>query len=775
MSDQILATTGQRFLEKYSDNDTQYKALLAAGAKFAQDNGIKLGVALTEAQQRQLTTDLVWLVEQTVTLPDGTTETVLVPQVYLLVREGDLKGDGTLLAGRSVHLAVDGNATNSGTIGAREATVITAGNIVNQAGGTIQGGSVNLAAREDLSNLVSSIKGGKVVLSAGRDIALTSTSASENYGSSWGSYLTGVARVDAGSLSMQAGRDLALTAAQVVAKDDARLQAGRDIVLDTLTESHGDRIARGSRNRHETRSSREIGADIAAGGNLTLVAGQDINARAANVTADKQLAVGAGRDVNLTAGVETAYAYDESYSKKRGLLSSKTTHIIQSTDQTRAQASTFTGESTVVMAGRDANVKGSNVGAQKDLVLSAGREVNILPGENTSQDYDYKRVKKSGLGAMGGLSIGTRRQTDSVDGKQVFHTASTVGSVEGNVLIKAGNGLNVVGSNVIARQGDVTLIGQQVNIVAALDTARSKEFHEIKQSGLSVTASNPVVSAVQTGERMASAASKVDNPVMQGLAAGTAGLAAYNAYDAVQKMGSLDKATSLDKVGGVSVQISLGSSKSTSTTERNASSAAGSTVAAGKDLTIIAQGAGRNSDITVTGSNLSAGGNAVLKAEGDVLLQAARNAFEQKTDSKSSSASIGVGFNVGSANTGVTLELGVSASRGKADGKDESWTNSHVVAGNTLAFQSGGDTTLKGASGKADQIIASVGGNLLLESLQDTSKYDAKNQSAGFGASICLTGTCVSSVSANAGQGQMKSDFKSVTEQTGLWAGNGGF
>ena len=91
MSDQILATTGQRFLEKYSDNDTQYKALLAAGAKFAQDNGIKLGVALTEAQQRQLTTDLVWLVEQTVTLPDGTTETVLVPQVYLLVRAGDLK------------------------------------------------------------------------------------------------------------------------------------------------------------------------------------------------------------------------------------------------------------------------------------------------------------------------------------------------------------------------------------------------------------------------------------------------------------------------------------------------------------------------------------------------------------------------------------------------------------------------------------------------------------------------------------------------------------
>ena len=275
---------------------------------------------------------------------------------------------------------------------------------------------------------------------------------------------------------------------------------------------------------------------------------------------------------------------------------------------------------------------------------------------------------------------------------------------------------------------------------------------------------------------MASAASKVDNPVMQGLAAGTAGLAAYNAYDAVQKAGSITDATSIDKVGGVNIQISLGSSKSTSTTERNASSTAGSTIAAGKDLTIVAQGAGRDSDITVTGSNLSAGGNAVLKAEGDILLQAARNSFEQKTDSKSSSASIGVGYSTGG---DQRLHIAAGGFRGPWQGgwQDESWTNSHVTAGNVLAIQSGGDTTFKGASGKAEQIIASVGGNLLLESLQDSSKYDSKNKSAGFGLTLCIPPYCAgsSSISANVGAGQMKSDFKSVTEQTGLWAGDGGF
>ncbi|MDF3847998.1 hemagglutinin repeat-containing protein [Achromobacter denitrificans] len=786
VADQILATTGQRFLEGYADNDGQYKALLAAGAQFARNNGIQLGVALTEAQQRLLDTDLVWLVEQTVTLPDGTTETVLVPQVYLLVREDDLKGDGTLMAGRSVKLAADGDIANSGTVGARDAVVMTAANIVNQAGGLIQGATVDLAAREDLTNLVSLIKGDNVSLSAGRDIALTSTSASENHGATWGSYVSGVSRVDAGNLNMQAGRDLTLTAAQVTVKDNARLQAGRDLTLATLKESHGESIVRNKNNRHDLSTSTEIGSSIAADGHLTLIAGQDVNARAADVTAGKQLAVGAGRDINLTAGVETGSAYDETRYKTKGFLSSKTTHTITSRDWEQSLATTFTGDTAVLMAGRDLTVAGSNVGAQRDLVMSADRDVNILPGQNAEDSYDYKMVKKSGFGAMGGMSYGTSKQTDSLEGKKVFHNASTVGSVEGDVLINAGRALNIMGSNVIARQGDITLIGKEVNIGAALDTTQEKEFHEIKQTGLTLTASNPIVSAVQTGARMADAAGKTDNAVMKGLAGVTTGLAAVNAYDAVQASAKAAAAkeviepgssNEIDKLGGVSIKLSLGTSKSSSTTDRNASNAFGSTVAAGRDLTIVAQGAGKDSDITVTGSNLSAGNNVVLKAEGDILLQAARNAFEQKTDSKSSSASIGIGYSTGGKQNGFTLELGASVGRGNANGRDESWTNSHITAGNVLAIQSGGDTTLKGATGRAEQIIASVGGNLLLESLQDTSKYDSKNKSAGFGVSLCVPPYCVGSSSAwaNVGAGKMNSDFKSVTEQTGLWAGDGGF
>ncbi|MBO9354431.1 filamentous hemagglutinin N-terminal domain-containing protein [Bordetella petrii] len=767
VSDQILAASGQRFLENYADAGAQYRALMEAGARFAAQHGLQLGVALTDEQQRRLTGDLVWLVTQTVTLPDGTTEDVLVPQVYLLVREGDLQGDGTLMAGRDVSLNASGDVGNSGTVGARDAVVITAGNIANQAGGRIQAAQVDLSARQDLGNTAALIKGDTVVLQAGRDIALTSTTTAFDHGQTAGTSLGGLSQIDAGSLDMAAGRDLRLTAAELAIQGDARLQAGRDIDLGTVTQSRSEAYVYGKRNNSAVQVSSEIGSAIAAGGDVALIAGQDIKARAADVTAGGQLAAAAGRDITVSAGEASGYARDELYYKSRGFMSSRSKHTIKSTDWTQAQGSTLTGDTALLMAGRDVNVANSNVSAQQDLVISADRDINIVAGRNTADDYQYEKIKKSGFGALGGISYGKYEQTDSLDGQRMFHTASTVGSVEGDVLAQAGNSLKVAGSNVLARQGDVTLIGRDVDIASVADTTWQREFHEIKQTGLTVTAGTPLVSAMQTAQRMGEAAGKTDNAVMQGLAGATTALAAANAYDAVMK----DPAAA----GGASIKISLGTSKSSSTTERDSSMAMGSTVAAGRDLAIVAQGGGQASGITVTGSGLSAGNNAVLQAEGDILLQAAKNSASQKTDSKSSGASIGVGITLGAGGAGIMVEAGVSASRGKADGKDTTWTSSAVTAGNTLALQSGGDTSLVGAAGKAERIVADVGGDLLVQSLQDSSRYDSKQTSVGFGASACVTGCVGGSVSANAGAGKMRSEYDSVTQQAGLWAGDGGF
>lgn len=96
----------------------------------------------------------------------------------------------------------------------------------------------------------------------------------------------------------------------------------------------------------------------------------------------------------------------------------------------------------------------------------------------------------------------------------------------------------------------------------------------------------------------------------------------------------------------------------------------------------------------------------------------------------------------------------------------------------SLLLQSGGDTTLKGAEVRADRIKADIGGNLNIISLQDTESSRSKQSSAGFGASICVPPFCYGSTvagSANLAAANMNSDYKGVTDQSGLYAGTGGY
>ncbi|MGD7099985.1 hypothetical protein, partial [Ralstonia pseudosolanacearum] len=96
---QIIRATGQRFIGDYTNNEDEYKALLAAGVAAGKAFGLNVGTALTDEQMARLTTDIVWMVRQTVTLADGSQQEVLVPQVYLRAKDTDLTGGGTLMAG----------------------------------------------------------------------------------------------------------------------------------------------------------------------------------------------------------------------------------------------------------------------------------------------------------------------------------------------------------------------------------------------------------------------------------------------------------------------------------------------------------------------------------------------------------------------------------------------------------------------------------------------------------------------------------------------------
>lgn len=291
---------------------------------------------------------------------------------------------------------------------------------------------------------------------------------------------------------------------------------------------------------------------------------------------------------------------------------------------------------------------------------------------------------------------------------------------------------------------------------------------------------------------MSQAASNTSDPRMQALAAASTALAAVNAAQALQagqgqtingKSNQIVTATdaqgnptatkdaiAADKLGGITVSVSLGSSKSQSHSTQTADQAKGSSIAAGGDVRVIGQGAGKESDILIQGSKVSAGGAVVLQAEDQLTLQAAANTAIQKSSNSSQSMSVGVGFELG-AKGGAGVTVAGSLGRGKANGQDLSWDETKINAGREVALTSGSDTQLNGAIVTAPKVSAEVGGDLTIVSLQDTSTY--RNQQQSVGGSITFGPKVTGSV--NFANSNIKSDYASVDQQAGIRAGDNGF
>ncbi|KDM01282.1 hypothetical protein AE06_04357 [Klebsiella variicola] len=262
----IVKLSGGRYLQGYSNDEEQYRALMDAGVTFAKQYNLMVGVALTPAQMALLTSDMVWLVAREVTLTDGSVQQVLVPQVYARVKAGDLDGSGALLGGENVAFSVSRDVTNSGHIQSRGVTQLTAENIHNS--GYIGGNQLTLNARTDINNIGGTLQGGdSLIAQAGRDInsASTLSGKNESHGSSFGvginfgqgaNGLTVSASANAGKghekgnslthnettlsagerVTIVSGRDTTLTGAQV-SGHQVTMDVGRNLTLSSEQDS----------------------------------------------------------------------------------------------------------------------------------------------------------------------------------------------------------------------------------------------------------------------------------------------------------------------------------------------------------------------------------------------------------------------------------------------------------------------------------------------------------------------------------------------------------
>ncbi|ATA57650.1 hypothetical protein CKY39_07975 [Variovorax boronicumulans] len=501
--EQVAQLTGYRFLDGYSNDDDQYTSLMNAGVTFAKQYGLRPGIGLSAAQMAQLTSDIVWLVEQTVTLPDGTTQRVLVPQVYVRVQPGDIDGSGALLGADATVIKSTGDVTNTGTIAGRSLVSITADNVNNLDGGRIAGGNISIGASRNINNIGASITArDAAVLTAGGDINIETTTRSRGTTTAIdrvaGVYVTN----PGGTLIASAGHDVNLVGAALVSAGSAAVAAGHDVNLGTVTE--GYTISFANKNIAGISSeSREVGSVIQGLDNVRLAAGNNLNIRAGAVaSADGALVATAGNDINITAGQATSSVAAATQRSSKSLFRSNSSSTLDSTSTVDVLSSSLSGKTVALAAGNDINAQAAQLSSQDAMSLSAGRDINLTTANRVAQDLHASQQRSSSTGLSkawavasdaGGPVGGYGNRQFSGNSASADIKTQAVGTTisAGSLQTVSGRDTTLQAATVVA-DGNITMLaGRNLTIESAQNTELSSSSSANGKSGFIGSWSSP--------------------------------------------------------------------------------------------------------------------------------------------------------------------------------------------------------------------------------------------------------------------------------------------
>lgn len=807
VSNAVLSRTGSRYLNGLGSDTEQMRYLMDNAARQQKGLGLEFGVALTAEQIAQLDGSILWWESATI---NG--QTVMVPKLYLSPEDITLH-NGSVISGNNVQLA-GGNITNSGgSINAQNGLSLdSTGYIDNLNAGLISaGGSLDLSAIGDISNISSVISGKTVQLeSVSGNISNITRRQQWNAGSDsryGGVHLSGtdtgpVATIKGtDSLSLDAGKNIDITGATVSSGGTLGMSAGNDInIAANLISGSKSQSGFWHTDDNSASSTTSQGSSISAGGNLAMAAGHNLDVTASSVSAGHSALLSAGNDLSLNA-------VRESKNSRNGRSESHESH---------AAVSTVTaGDNLLLVAGRDVASQAAGVAAENNVVIRGGRDVNLVAESAGAGDsYTSKKKKEinetvrqqgteiasggdttvnagrditavaSSVTATGNISVNagrdvalttatesdyhyleTKKKSGGFLSKKTTHTISEdsasreAGSLlSGNrVTVNAGDNLTVEGSDVVADQDVSLAAGNHVDVLAATSTDTSWRFKETKKSGLMGTGGIgfTIGSSKTTHDRREAGTTQSQSASTIG---STAGNVSITAGKQAHISGSDVIANRDISITGDSVVVDPGHDRRT-VDEKFEQKKSGLTVA-------------------LSGTVGSAINNAVTSAQETKESSDSRLKALQATKTALSGVQAGQAAAMATATgdpnaTGVSLSLTTQKSKSQQHSESDTVSGSTLNAGNNLSVVATGKNR---GDNRGDIVIAGsqlkAGGNTSLDAANDvllsgaanTQKTTGRNSSSGGGVGVSIGA---------GGNGAGISVFASVNAAKGSEKGNG--
>ena len=740
--------------------ETEYKALMDAAVKWAEEN-------------KDVRIGMALTEDQKAALKED---------IVWMVESSVLLPDGNIVKALvpEVYLAhgKNGTLTGSALISAENIDIRATNDILSR--GTVIAGDTMRLSASDINNEGGTIKASTLMEEALRDIRNTGTMEAEN------------------KLSLKAGQD-----------------------IDLASTLHKERNKQGYT---QTIASSGKAAVTGNQGTLSIEAGRDITAEAAEISSAGNIAMKAGRDITMgTAAVkkDTTTTWDRNNYR----------HDSAARD---IGASVTAKGSLTMQSERDISIKAADIRSENMTAVEAGRNLTVENGKEITDLEEHHRHKERSL-----LSSTTTTTHDEVHAVQAQKSI-----IEGNtVSIEGGRDISLTGSAAASTKETTLSAGRNISIHAAEET--NKEIHkkQVKKSGLigsglgftigsekkkdsydtekttqagstvgsikgnvtihagqtaSVSASDIIAGkdtlitgrnvdieskdntykgkeeheykksglTVSLGGAAVNAARTVAAPVKRAGEVGDGRLKALYALQAgmnvrdIQKNQKTDKA--INKNNAVGINISLGSTGWKDHAETITEETKGSRITAGKTAAVIAK-----EDMTVKGSTVNAK-DIHLKAGNNIHILSSENKSTTIEDYKAKSGSIGASISKGG--------YGIGASYGKGKGQIEetilTHTPSDITAKDTATLSGGNDTLIRGGTVKGNKIIANAG-RMSIESEQDKKNYKETSKTSGL--SISYTPGSAVTVSGGKGKTNTDSTYESVTKQAGIYAGKEGY
>lgn len=778
INEQINQLTGKRFLDGHDNDYDQYKSLMDNGVLYAKKWQLVPGVALTEAQMKELTTDLVWFEKQETVLPNGQKVSVLAPKVYLAPRNVKVNGEGAIISANKVVINGIQQVENSGTILGNEGVSINAENITNDKG-RIQGDVVLLAAENTLKNIGGVIEGKDAILAQAKKVQIEgSVSETQDDGKFHQKTIGKAAEINLtnkeGEVQIYADEDITVKGAKANIAGDAVFNAKGKLELGALDTHNKEHYGSGDK-YYRLDQEMQVGNQLNVGGNVNYIGSEKVSIVGNDLHADGNTLIASKGDIEIKEGRNKEQLSSGVKTVDKGL--SKVTRVIKHEhDYDLAQGSTLDANKIRIQSDSNVTVQGSNVVAESGLAV-AGKNIDIKEAENRVYSEDFSMTKKSGLLGGGiGFTIGKQKQTLENDQTRLYASGSQVGSLNNNTTMVAENAYTQTASIVSAIKGDVNILAKKADIKAVDDKYETNMKQTFEKKGLTIAITSPIISAIQAVQGAIESTKQVGDSKhdrVNTMAAANAGFEAYRAYQS-GKQAVTDVKDFMNGEGDVDsligVQITYGQQKSESHTHTEGKTAAKSQVNSGGKVNIVATGAGKDSNINIEGSDISGKQGTTLMADNQVNIKAAEQNHQERSTNKSSGFNAGVAIKV-SNGVAAGFTAGGNYGKGYGNGDETTYVTSHVGDSQSkTVVKAGGDVTLAGSQvkGKGVELDAE---NLKIESLQDKSSYHGKQMNVS--ASVTVGYGFAAGGSFN--KSKVNTDYASVNEQAGIFAGNDGY